>query len=259
MRVTFSLAPDADLSGPGALAQDPRFIRGAEFWKLGLYEEARLEFENLREAASLNAVDTYRLGNYLLGIGLYRPGIFALRQVLTLAGMDEQNESLLAPPYFSHARYGLYYSELVIPFAQAEGFDPLFLFSVVRQESLFEGFVRSTAGARGLMQFIPDTGAAVANELNWPYGFTPDDLYRPVVSIRFGAHYLATNRLALGGDYYAMLAAYNGGPGNAHAWQQLAGGDPDLLLEAIRFEETRTYIRSIYEFYLIYRRLYGST
>lgn len=259
MRLTFNLPADTDLTGPGALAQDARFIRGNEFWKLGLYEEARLEFENLREAVGASAVDSFRLGNYMLDMGLYRPAIFALRQTLSLAGMDDQNESLLAPPYFSHVRYGLYYSDLIIPDAQAEGFDPLFLFSVVRQESLFEGFVRSTAGARGLMQIIPETGAGIANDLRWPFEFTPEDLYRPDVSIRLGTHYLASNRLLLGGDYYGMLAAYNGGPGNALAWQELSGGDPDLFLEVVRFEETRDYIRSIYEFYVIYRRLYTST
>jgi soluble lytic murein transglycosylase len=206
---------------------------------------------------SSSAVDSYRLGNHMLDIGLYRPAIFALREVLTLAGLESQAESLLAPPYFSHVRYGLYYPDLILPAAQAENFDPLFLFSVVRQESLFEGFVRSTAGARGLMQVIPETGADIANDLGWPFEFTPEDLYRPNVSVRFGAHYLASNRLALGGDYYAMLAAYNGGPGNAYAWQQLSGNDPDLFLEVVRFEETRNYIRSIYEFYVIYRRLYS--
>jgi soluble lytic murein transglycosylase len=257
MRLTFNLPADMDLTGPGALAQDPRFIRGNEFWKLGLFDEARLEFENLRQAVVTNAVDSYRLGNYLLDLGMYRPAIFAIRETLTLAGMDDQIESLLAPPYFSHVRYGLYYSELIIPDAQLEGFDPLFVFSVVRQESLFEGFVRSTAGARGLMQVIPGTGADIANQLNWPFEYTHDDLYRPDVSIRFGSHYLATNRALLGGDMSAMLAAYNGGPGNALAWQHLANGDPDLFLEVVRFEETRNYIRSIYEFYVIYRRLYA--
>ena len=40
-------------------------------------------------------------------------------------------------------------------------------------------------------------------------------------------------------------------------WQGLAGNDPDLFLETVRFEETRNYIRNIYEIYVIYRRLYG--
>jgi soluble lytic murein transglycosylase len=257
MRLTFKLPADIDLAGLGSLATDPRLIRGRELWNLGWLDEARLEFEDLRSSVSTDALQTYRLGNYLLDLGLYRSGIVALRQVLTLAGLQDQAASMLAPPYFSHARYGLYYSDLIIPAAKNNGLDPLFLFSVVRQESLFEGFVSSTAGARGLMQIVPGTGAGIARALGWPINYEPDQLYRPNVSIAFGSYYLAANRSALGGDLYATLAAYNGGPGNASAWKELSHGDPDLLLESVRAQETRDYIRSIYEIYQIYRRLYG--
>ena len=258
VRLTFKLPEGTDLSGPGELASDPRFLRGTELWNLGLYEDARLEFENLRTSLSTDAVGNYRLANHLLELGLYRTAIFAARDTLTLAGLNDHQESMMAPPYFSHIRYGLYYSDLVIPAAQDEGLDPLFIFSVLRQESLFEGFIQSSAGARGLMQIIPETGQSIAANYGWPYGFTPDDLYRPLVSIKLGTHYLATNKKLLDGNQYAALAAYNGGPGNAVEWKQLAGDDPDLFLETVRFEETRNYIRNIYEIYVIYRRLYGA-
>jgi soluble lytic murein transglycosylase len=257
VRVTFSLPPETDLSGPGALASDPRFVRGTELWELGLYDEARLEFEDLRAAVSTNPADTFRLANYLMGIGLYRSGITAARQVLTLAGLDEHSASLQVADYFNHLRYGTYFRELVEPAAQLNGFDPLFLFSVVRQESLFEGFVRSTAGARGLMQIIPETGADLAVRMGWPLSFDPEMLYRPNVSMKLGSYYLANNRVYLNGDLYGALAAYNAGPGNALAWQELSGNDPDLYLEVVRPTETRDYIRGIYEIYNIYRTLYS--
>lgn len=259
MRLTFNLAPDVDLNGLGPLASDGRVIRGKEYWDMGMYDEARLEFEDLRsELEALNdVVGSYRLTNYLHDIGMYRSAIFAARQVLTMAGLDEHTESMMAPAYFTHIRYGLYYSDLVIPNAQQNGFDPLFVFSVIRQESLFEGFVRSNAGARGLMQIIAPTGAQIASELGKPINYAEEDLYRPYVSVLFGTHYLARNRASLNGDLYATLAAYNGGPGNAAAWKELSGDDPDLFLESVRFEETRNYIRNIYEIFIIYRRLYG--
>jgi soluble lytic murein transglycosylase len=257
VRLTFNLPADTNLNDLGALASDPRLIRGAELWNLGLYEEARLEFEDLRAALSANAVDSYKLANYLLDLGLYRTAIFAARETLTLAGLDDHTESMMAPAYFSHIRYGLYYSDLVLPAAKEEGLDPLLLFSVIRQESLFEGFIRSTAGARGLMQIVPATGASIAANYGWPLNYTADDLYRPIVSVKLGAHYLANNKRLLGGSDYAALAAYNGGPGNAVAWKEIAGDDPDLFLEVVRFEETRQYIRNIYEIYIIYRRLYS--
>ena len=194
-----------------------------------------------------------------LEIGLYRSAIFAAREVLTLAGLDSQSASMTAPAYFNHLRYGLYYHDLIITEAQRYGLDPLFMFSVIRQESLFEGFVRSSAGAHGLMQVIPATGEQIATELAWPPAYDSEDLYRPIVSVRFGAYYLAENRDLLGGDFYGGLAAYNGGPGNALAWKDLAGSDPDLYLEVVRFQETRNYIRFIYEIFSTYRSLYSPT
>lgn len=261
MRLTFDLSPDVPLDGLGALAEDARVIRGREYWDLGLYEKAKLEIEDLRSQleTTQDAVGSYRLTHYLLDLGMYRSAIFAARQVLTLAGMNDHAESMLAPAYFSRIRYGLYYSDLVIPESQKNGLDPLFTFSVIRQESFFEGFVSSNAGARGLMQVIPSTGTQIAGELNKPLNYTDSDLYRPVVSVMFGTHYLAKNRTLLNGDFYATLAAYNGGPGNALQWKELAGDDPDLFLESVRFEETRNYIRNIYEIYVIYKRLYGAT
>ena len=177
--------------------------------------------------------------------------------MLTDAGLESQSASLTAPAYFNHLRYGLYYHDLIINEEQKYGLDPLFMFSVIRQESLFEGFVRSTAGAHGLMQIIPDTGEQIARELNWPPIYDSGDLYRPIVSVRFGAYYLDKNRKLLGGNIYASLAAYNAGPGNAIVWNDLANDDPDLFLEVVRFQETRDYIRYIYEIFSTYRSLYS--
>ena len=255
MRATFAVRSDINLSDPGSLAADPRFIRGTELWNLGLYEMAREEFEAMRGDIQLSPMDNYRLMNATLEFGLYRTAVFAARQVLNLNDMSDA-ETLSAPEYFNHIRFGSYYKELVLPTAEAYNFHPLFLFSVLRQESLFEGFVRSSAGARGLMQIMPATGESVAFNGEWPPGFTSEDLYRPYVSVRLGADYLASQRDYFDGDLYAALAAYNAGPGNTFTWLELAKGDPDLFLEIIRFPETQDYIRSIYEVYTIYRDLY---
>ena len=258
LRVTFSLPTNTDLSTPGDLLADPRLVRGTELWNLGMEDEARLEFEDLRIGVAQNPADSYRLANYLLDLGLYRPAITAIRQVLTMAGMNTQSQTLAAPAYFNHVRYGLYYQDLIIPAAQQAEFDPLFLFSVMRQESLFEGFVRSSAGARGLMQITPDTGKFISENLDWPADFTSDDLYRPTVSITLGATYLSQQRLRFDGDIFTALAAYNAGPEAAPIWRDLSGSDSDLFVEVIRLEETRNYIRSIYEIYSMYRSLYGT-
>jgi soluble lytic murein transglycosylase len=258
IRTVFALPEDTDLSGLGELQADPRLQRGNEFWRLSLYQEARAEFEHLYQEVSSDPTQTYRLVNHFLELGLYRSAILAARQILTLAGMDDA-ETMSAPVFFNHIRFGPYYRDLVISAAQTYNFHPLFLFSVIRQESLFEGFISSSASARGLMQIIPSTGQEVAANAGWPPDYQEADLYRPLVSLTLGADYLNRQRAFLGGDFYAALAAYNGGPGNAATWQKLVPPDPDLFLEVIRFEETRNYIRRIAEIFSIYRRLYDRT
>ncbi len=256
IQTVFDLPSGTDLSNPGPLENDLRFQRGNELWVLGFYEEARLEFEDLRIAVESDPANTYRLANHLAEIGLYRSSILAARHILDLAGMDDSG-TMSAPIHFNHLRFGTYFRDLVIKNAREYDLHPLFLFSVIRQESLFEGFVRSPADARGLMQVIPSTGQEISSNLGWPVGYTEADLYRPIVSITYGSYYLWRQIDYLDGDIFAALAAYNGGPGNSAAWKALAPDDPDLFLELIRYSETRDYIRVIYEVFNIYRNLYN--
>ncbi|KPL76229.1 tetratricopeptide repeat protein, partial [Levilinea saccharolytica] len=254
LRSTFAVPAETDLTILGPLGSDSRMVRGTALWELGFYRLAAQEFESLRTEVTLDPVANYRLMNHLLDLGFYRPAIFISRQILTLANLDG-DAAFTAPNYFNHVRFGPYYSEAVVEAAQKEGFSPLLLLSVIRQESFFEGFAQSSAGAVGLMQVLPDTGQEIASEIGWPANYTRADLLRPQVSIRFGSHYLRRWRDYFGGDLYA-LAAYNGGPGNAITWKDLSGEDPDLFLEVIRAAETRQYVLQITEFMNIYRRYY---
>ena len=258
LRATFNVQDPGELNQLSpALASDPRMQRGEEFWRLGRTSEAKAEFESLRASVQGDPVATFRLMHKLLDLGLYQPAIFAARNVLDLAGMNDAT-TLSAPVYFNHVRFGPYFGDIILPEAAQEGFDGLFLLSVVRQESLFEGFITSYAAARGLMQVIPSTGQSIADQLGWPPGYTAEDLYRPLVSVKFGTYYLAQQRDRFDGDLYAALAAYNAGPGNALIWKKLAPNDPDLFLEVIRLQQTHTYITTIYEVFDIYRNLYAS-
>ncbi|OGO70230.1 MAG: hypothetical protein A2Z37_07385, partial [Chloroflexi bacterium RBG_19FT_COMBO_62_14] len=256
LRATFPIAgpePLTDLDG--RLASDPRMVRGQEFLRLGLFDDAGAEFASLQLEYQDDAESTYRLMHQFLQLRLYRQAILASRQILQLAGLDDA-ATLSAPVYFNRVRFGPYFRELVLPEASKAGFDGLFLLSVIRQESLFDGYATSSAAARGLMQVVPSTAAEIADQLGWPPDYTADDLYRPLVSIRFGVQYLTAQRELFEGDLFAVLAAYNGGPGNTLVWEELAPDDPDLFLEVIRLAEPHRYIRTIYEAFAIYRRLY---
>lgn len=239
------------------LTSDLRLKRGEEFWQLGLYEEARTEFEALRAAYQTNPEATYRLMHKFLDLGLYRSAIFAARNILDLAGMDDAG-TMDAPIYFNYIRFGFYFRDLILSETEQYDLNPLFVFSLIRQESLFEGFVTSYADARGLMQVIPSTGQDIATKLGWPPNYSSEDLYRPLISVRFGTDYLAEQRERFGGDLFATLSAYNAGPGNTIIWKELSPDDPDLFLEIIRFRQPQLYIRTIYEVYDIYCNLYGT-
>lgn len=257
LRDTFGLPGDTNLESPGLLAADPRYQRGLEFWSLGDYPAAKQAFESMRIEFEGDPAQTFRLIPALVEIGLYRSALIASTNLLRSAGLQGA-AALDAPEFFSRIRFGAYYLDWLLPVAADEGIHPLLLLSVIRQESTYEGFIDSGAGARGLMQIIPATGAQLASELGWPEDYTVDDLYRPHVSLVFGTNYLKKQRNLFEGDLFAMLAAYNGGPGNTLIWDELAGSDdPDLFLETVRIEETRNYIRLINEIFAVYRWLYG--
>ena len=164
--------------------------------------------------------------------------------------------SLTAPVYFNHVRFGLYYKDQVLSAAKDENIDPILLFSLIRQESLFDSAIQSSVGAVGLTQLMPATAQEVVTNMGWPDNYSAQDLTRPMVNIRLGAHYLVQYQQLLNNNLYALLAAYNGGPGNALAWEKLAPDDPDLFLEVIRLQETQDYVMKIVENYEIYEQLY---
>lgn len=255
LRRTFDIQGGGNLRDLAELYTDPGMQRGLAFWQLGLYDEATAEFDNLRLVYQNDPLVMYRLAIAFTDLRAYRHAILSARQVLTLAGMDDA-ATLNAPRFFNRIRFATPFSEVVIQVAADYGLHPLLIWSIMRQESFFDTGIASTAGARGLMQIMPETGQDIARRMAWPTGYTTEDLNRPIINIRMGVDYLADMRTYLEYDLYAALAAYNGGPGNALIWKEMGGGDPDLLLEVIRLSEPAHYIRGIYEMYGIYRRLY---
>lgn len=239
---------------PASLLNDVRLRRGARLLEMGHFDEGRNELEKLRVATAEDPLTQYRLALYFRDVGLYRSSIIA---AATLWRLSPAEDLAALPKFIGCLVYPTYYGELIEPEAAAQELSPLLIYSLVRQESLFEGYATSFAAAHGLMQVIPPTGAYIAEALGWPPDYRTRDLYRPMVSVRFGTFYLAEQRDLVEDNLFAALAAYNGGPGNALRWWDAAGGDPDLFVELIDFSETRRYVRYVREHYAGYRYLYG--
>jgi soluble lytic murein transglycosylase len=236
-----------------ALLNDPRLRRGQLLLRMGHFNEAREQLEALREATVDDALTQYQLALLFRDMGLYRSSIIA---AATVWRHSPSFDVTTLPRFLGCLIYPTYFSDLVASNAARFDLHPLVIYALLRQESLFEGFATSYAAAHGLMQVIPSTGASIAAALGWPPDYETPDLYRPMVSVRFGIWYLAQQRDRFDGNLYAAMAGYNGGPDNAARWLEAANGDTDLFVELIGFRETRTYVRRITEHFAKYRWLY---
>lgn len=133
-----------------------------------------------------------------------------------------------------------------------------FALSIARRESEFDPQVISPAGARGLMQVMPDTARMMATETGLPYArarLTGD----PAYNVRLGAAYLAKLVQEFGPAVALVASGYNAGPGRPRRWIE-EFGDPrsasvDVVdwVETIPFTETRTYVMRVVESLVIYR------
>jgi len=248
------------LTQPGALwplanklASDPQMQRGDALWAIADYDGADAEYSGLRDSHAADPLALYQLAGYFNRIGLYRQTIATAQLLIDLS----QQPIAAIPRYVAALCYPIAYSDLILPAAHTAGVDPLFVFSVIRQESLFEPSATSYAAAQGLMQIIPDTGTYIAGELNWP-NYQNSDLFRPYVNVTFGISYLKEQLATFNGNPYAALAAYNAGPTNSRQWYTISNGDPDLFLQAIDIDQTQTYVRRIYLQYNAYAIIYSA-
>lgn len=256
LRSSFNIPDETDLSGLGELANNSRVQRIKAFWEISLFNKVIDEAELLRKDLQGDAVNLYRMMNYLLELDLYQPAIYACRDILDLAGLDDLS-SLSVPIYFTHVRFGAYFREMIVSSANEFNIHPLLMYALVRQESMFNPYIYSSAGASGLTQIMPATGKENVNLLGWPENYETSDLLKGEINLTLGAFYLRRMQDYLSGNVPAALAAYNAGAGNAESWWVFSQNDPDLFLEVIRFEETQNYLKQIAEFLNIYKLVYA--
>ncbi len=258
LMLTFSLTSNALTDGSTYMIMDD-YKQGVEYYALGQYQQAVLRFDNVRESLIGLPAQEYAFLNEMYEKGLYRECALISRQILSDAGLHEDDRTMEVPNYFNHMRFGPWYRYYVEQSASMYNISPAILYAVMKQESMYNPWSGSSAGALGLMQIMPETGAEINKSLHWPEDYTDDDLYRVPVAVNYGASYLSRMNSYFDGSNIAMISAYNGGSGNTLKWKAAAGNDPDLLYEVIRFSETRNYIHNVYVNDKIYEWLYADT
>lgn len=139
--------------------------------------------------------------------------------------------------------------------------DPALVLGLIRQETEFDPYAISRAGARGLMQMMPASAKLAAREANLPY--RPDALLTDTsYNIDLGMTEYQSHVDRFGGSWVLAIAAYNAGNGNVNKWLATNGDprvtDPIDWIEQIPFGETRNYVERVLENTEVYRaRLAG--
>jgi soluble lytic murein transglycosylase len=141
--------------------------------------------------------------------------------------------------------------------------EPALVLALIRQETEFDAFAISGAGARGLMQMMLASAKVAARQANLPY--RPDALLTDTAyNMQLGMTEYRGHLDRYGGSLVLAMASYNAGPNNSRKWvaaygdPRLAGTDPLDWIEQIPFAETRNYVQRVLENAQVYRaRLAG--
>lgn len=151
-------------------------------------------------------------------------------------------------------RFPLWFSNQIQTYADQQQLDPALVFALIRQESAFDEFAGSPAGAIGLMQVMPKTARQIAGELNqtWNNDF---NLFIPDINIRYGNYYFKKVLDQFNGNFVLAAAAYNAGATRIKQWLPKNQALPaDIWIETIPYKETRGYVSSVLMYALIYQQ-----
>ena len=132
---------------------------------------------------------------------------------------------------------------------------------ISRQESSFDPYAVSYAGARGTMQLMVGTAREQAGKLG--VGFDSSRLLSdPRYNVMLGSAYFQHMLDVWGGNVPLAVASYNAGSGNVSKWVRRLGdprGNVDVVawIEAIPIDQTRGYVEHVIENTVVYDSMRG--
>ena len=219
----------------------PAMQRMYEFYRLGQTREATQEWNFM--VSMLSPEQLHAASHVVQSWGWYFQGI---RGAIASDQWDDLALRFPAP-----------FKNLFDQASREFEIEPSWALAVTRQESAFLDVARSGAGARGLMQLMPETARETARRANIPLS-SLDRLNEPDINVRLGSAYLAQMQRQFGNNRVHATAAYNAGPGRVRQWLSARGHLPlDIWIETIPFDETRGYVLNVLAFGVIYNTMAG--
>ncbi len=144
-------------------------------------------------------------------------------------------------------RYPRPYADAVAEAGKLSGLPADWIWSVMRQESLFRKDAVSRADARGLMQMLPSTAAAGRPPLA-PRAAPQGGLVRAFAGRASGSGPTCANCSIVTRTGWCWLSRpTTPGPAPVARWRPPASMDADVWMENIPYSETRAYVQRILE------------
>ena len=221
---------------------------------LGLREEALEEYREQVTEQPADREAVIEACAAFLGLERYDRAVWVAKRLLQPLYLQEGKPPI---PDYWQCLYPLGYWPLVSRFAKEQSVDPLLVAALIREESAYATAAVSSAGARGLMQVMPQTAERLARENRLP---ASKPLELPEVNIPLGTLHLAEALAVSGGNRALALAAYNAGKQPVQGWRERLGfRDEEEFIEDIPYAETRGYVKRVLGSYWMYREIYGET
>lgn len=130
--------------------------------------------------------------------------------------------------------------------------DRFLVYSIIRAESFYMPNLRSSAGARGLMQLMPATARLIARDV---LGQREVNLYDPVNNIMLGTRYINDTVQELG--LVSGVACYNGGIAViSRMKKRFSPANALEMAEILPYAETREYVKKVLTYYAYYTMIY---
>lgn len=249
---------------PVAWAQDtPPSLKASDTTAFTRALMARATGEDPLWKAELDALDRAVKGAgarelglilWMRALGLEDLAMPRLRRLLVRMTPEEMAR---APRALLKLFYPMHFLADIKPHLRGDSIiDAAFVHAVMRQESAFDPWARSPAGAVGLLQLIPPTAKAMASKVGLK-GFSPSQLTDPAVNIRLGVAYLRDLERIWGGQPALVLANYNAGPAPTLRWREAFRTLPlEEAAEEITYWETRDYVKKCLANWWTYRMVY---
>ena len=228
--------PEVEPATVDALGMQPGFARALELRKAGLPNWARSEWK-------------------LKARGLDREGLRAAAALATAESWPDMAISALGNSgdiRWYDWRFPLEYSALVESQAGSLHLDTSWVMGLMRSESAMAEDAISSAGARGLMQVMPNTAKQLAKRHSFRYTGKAQ-LMQAGENIQFGTTYLRELMDRFGDNPVLVSGAYNAGPRAVERWMgDRQTDDPAVWIETLPYFETRDYIPRVLAFSTIY-------